>query len=77
MTKEPHGTSAGRLTAWLNPLPVEAAKMLACVAGVKRGMGRGNLGARGRKERNACKDAIVFSIFHAQNLSVKILIGQN
>ena len=29
---------------------------IACVAGVKRG--RGNLGARGRKERNACKGAI-------------------
>ena len=52
---------------------------LACVAGVKRGRerGRGNLGARGRKERNACKDTIVFSIFHAQILSVKIVIGQN
>ena len=34
-------------------------------------------GARGRKERNAWKDAIVFSIFHAQILSVKIVIGQN
>ena len=43
----------------------------------KRERGRGNLGARGRKERNACKDAIVFSIFHAQILSVKIVIGQN
>ena len=40
--------------------------------------GRGNLGARGRKEsRKACKDAIVFSIFHAQILGVKIVIGQN
>ena len=54
-----------------------------CVAGVKRERGRGNLGARERvgcargKERNACKDAIVFSIFHAQILSVKIVIGQN
>ena len=46
MTKEPNGTSAGRLTASLNPLPVAAAKMLACVAGVKRGRGRGDLGAR-------------------------------
>ena len=36
--------------------------ILACVGGVKRGRGRGNLGARGRKERNACKDAIVYSI---------------
>ena len=38
---------------------------LACVADVERemGRGRGNLDARGRKERNACKDAIVFSIF--------------
>ena len=41
---------------------------LACVAGVERGRGRGNLGAResvwgarGGKERNACKDAIVLS----------------
>ena len=34
-------------------------------------------GARGRKERNACKDAIVFSVFYAQILSVKIVIGQN
>ena len=39
---------------------------VACVAGVERGRGRGNLGAResvwgarGGKERNACKDAIV------------------
>ena len=34
-------------------------------------------GARGREERNACKDAIVFSVFYAQILSVKIVIGQN
>ena len=34
-------------------------------------------GARGRKERNACKDAIVFSVFYAQILSVKIVTGQN
>ena len=34
-------------------------------------------GTRGRKERNACKDAIVFSIFYTQILSVKIVIGQN
>ena len=39
------------------------------MAGVERGRGRGNLGAResvwgarGGKERNACKDAIVLSI---------------
>ena len=50
---------------------------ISCFAGVKRGKGRGNLGALGRKERNACKDAIVFSIFHAQNLSVKIVIDKN
>ena len=37
----------------------------------RKGRGRGNLGARGRKERHACKDAIVFSIFHAQILRVK------
>ena len=47
------------------------------MAGVKRGRGRGNLGARGRKERNACKDVIVSSIFQVQILSVKIVIGQN
>ena len=34
--------------------------------------------APGRKERNACKETIiVFSIFHAQILNVKIVIGQN
>ena len=44
--------------------------VLACVAGVERGRGRSNLGAResvsgarGGKERNACKDAIVFPFF--------------
>ena len=59
--------------------PISSCNAVACVAGVKRERGRGreNLGARGRKERNACKDAIVFSIFHAQILSVKIVIGQN
>ena len=57
----------------------QAGPCLACVADVKRGRGKGNLGAQawGRKERNACKDAIVFSVFHAQILSVKIVIGQN
>ena len=50
---------------------------VACVAAVKRGRGRGNLGAREGKERNARKDARVFSIFHAHILSVKIVIGQN
>ena len=50
---------------------------LAYVAGVKRRRIRGDLGARGRKERNACKDTIVFSIFHVQILSMKIVIGQN
>ena len=53
----------------------------ACVAGVKRGRGNWGLesawGAHGRTERNACKDAIVFAIFHAPILSVKIVIGQN
>ena len=34
-------------------------------------------GTRGRKERSACKDAIVFSVLYAQILSVKIVIGQN
>lgn len=59
-------------------------RKVACVAGVERGRGRGNLGAResvwgarGRKERNACKDAIVLAVFYAQILSVKIVIGQN
>ena len=54
------------------------------MAGVERGRGRGNLGmresvwgARGGKERNACKDAIVLSAFYAQILSVKIVIGEN
>ena len=54
-----------------------AVRALACVAGVKRERGRGNLGTRGIKEKNACKEAIVFSIFHAQILSMKIVIGQN
>ena len=50
------------------------------MAGIKRGRGTRNLGvqgARGRKERNACKETIVFSIFHAQILSMKIVIGHN
>ena len=53
----------------------QAGPCLACVAGVKRGRGRGNLGAQawGRKERNACKDAIVFSVFHAQILKKKTI----
>ena len=34
-------------------------------------------GTRGRKERSACKDAIVFSVLYAQILSVKIVTGQN
>ena len=61
------------------PVLIGALRLVAYVAGVKRGRGRGrgNLGARGRKERNACKDAIVSSVFHAQILSVKIVIGQN
>ena len=52
---------------------------VACVAGVKRGRGRGrgDLGTQGGKERNACKETIVFSIFHAQILSIKIVIGQS
>ena len=33
--------------------------------------------ARVGKEKNACKDAIVFSIFYVQILSVKIVIGRN
>ena len=53
---------------------------ITCMAGIKRGRGRRNLGVqgvRGRKERNACKETIVFSMFHAQILSMKIVIGQN
>ena len=61
---------------YLSPISTVSAR-IACVAGVKRGRRRGNLGARGRKERNACKETIVFSIFHAQILSVKIVVGQN
>ena len=41
-------------------LEIKSHAILACVVGVKRGRGRGNLGARGRRERNACKVAIVF-----------------
>ena len=52
-------------------------QIIACLAGVKRGRERGNLGAREIEERNGCKDAVVFSIFHAQILSVKTVIGQN
>ena len=71
------------IRTWTSYLPAgicycfKAERQLACVAGVKRGRGRGSLGVRGRKERNACKDAIVFSICHPQILSVKIVIGQN
>ena len=61
------------MTSWWS------SQFLACVAGVKRGRGRGrgDLGARGRKERNVCKETIVFSIFLAQILNVKIVIGEN
>ena len=47
------------------PVVIGALRLVAYVAGVKgrRGRGRGNLGARGRKERNACKGTSVFSIF--------------
>ena len=58
------------------PAHLLPAKLL-YVAGVKRGRGRGNLGARGRKEGISCKETIVFSIFQAQILSVKIVFGQN
>ena len=61
----------------INPHAELTTVSLACMAGVKRGRGWGNLGARGRKERNACMDAIVFSIFYAQILSLRIVIGQN
>ena len=49
-------------------------KFLACLAGVRKGREirapeEGELG-------NASKDAIVFSVFHPEILSVKILIGQ-
>ena len=42
-----------------------------------KGKGKGEFGRAREKGRNVCKDAIVFSIFHAQILSVKIVIGQN
>ena len=59
------------------PVVIGALRLVAYVAGVKGRRGRGNLGAQGRKERNACKGTIAFSIFHTQILSVKIVIGQN
>ena len=43
------------LQQWLSDT---ALQFLACVAGVKRG--RRDSDARGRKERNACKETIVF-----------------
>lgn len=60
-------------------MKVRTGSVLASVAGLKRGRGRGrgNLGVRGENERNACKETIVFSIFHAQILSVEKVIGQN
>lgn len=58
-------------------MKVRTGSVLASVAGFKRGRGRGNLGARGKNERNACKETIVFFIFHAQILSVEKVIGQN
>ena len=58
-------------------IPSLATLQIACLVGVKRGRERGNLGARGRKEWNACKDATVFFIFHAQILGLKIVIGEN
>ena len=58
-------------------MKVRTGSVLASVAGLKRGRGRGNLGVREKNERNACKETIVFSIFHAQILSVEKVIGQN
>ena len=72
----PNVVYAPKITGCLR-LDQLAVCLIACVPGVKRGRGMGNLGTRGRKERNPCKDAIVFSIFHAQILSVKIVMGQN
>ena len=53
-----------RLTRILKPKPKQAPRFfvshdrpyIACVAGVKRGRGRGNLGARGRRERKKGKE---------------------
>ena len=51
---------------------------LVCSLGGRKRKGNGEFRrAREKEERNTCKDAIVFSIFHAQILSVKIVIGQN
>ena len=72
-----HGQSADYLKPLIEMYQPLRTLRLACVAGVKSGRGRGNLGARGRKKGNACKDAIVFFIFHSQILIVKIVIGQN
>ena len=68
-------TNSKQIINWLKGFSCRAWLCIACVEGVKRG--RANLGAQGRKERNACRDAIVFSIFHAQILSVNMMIGQN
>ena len=51
--------------------------VLTCVAGVKRG--RGNLGARGKKERNACRETIVLfkpppNLICKDKLTVKCLV---
>ena len=58
---------------------------LACVAGFQRGGRRGKTSKQeknqhakraGGRERDTCKDAIVFFIFYVQDMGVKILIGQ-
>ena len=36
-----------------------------------------HISSLGYLRRNACKETIVFFIFHAQILSVRIVIGQN
>ena len=49
-------------------------KFSACLQGVRKGR---EIRAREEGELgNASKDAIVFSVFHAEILSVKIMIGQ-
>ena len=42
-----------------------------------KGRERGNDKRSERREENACKDAIVFSVFYVHQMNVRILIGQN
>ena len=49
---------------------------IACVAGRRAREGKGGIGFGGEEEGTACKDAIVFFVFHVHQTNVKILIGQ-